>query len=890
MSNDYSQKGNFGMGGMHGGSFENLGTLAGVIENSQITNTIYAHNEKEDFIELDEKDFKTSLDYIYPEYYKHEETAEELSVKHILSQRVLLLDREIGDYTSLTWFADRLAKIMFSKHKFKILKCKKDRLNSLDIKILRKASNTSDKLLFIIENITLQEILPLKEISFFQKIQKKENLFLLCITKESIKSDWGEKSFKNYLLNTNDRISPELISKENFIQFYNKKLEYREKLICLGLTLFDGLAEDQFFAALEEVVARAWQKRDPSLKALDYCDIQNLYKEYFNFSDKQEQIQYIAPFKVIKPQIHRIDVSSVDIGNSELRIALFEAAWKRDSKYSLRRQVIAAISVLVVLVKESVTKSNFNWELYGDEEKSQNLRNAIARSLSDLGKVSISAIEAMQSALAQLGMNDDENIRDVAARAIATWYAYPEHKSKFFRTLESFYSLSSSLKKHYLEQARNNNSNQNKTLYKDNLGATIALSIYYAVEYAEANCLNTELIDWILELSTSKNLTVLNTLLNKTIVTATAFHLKQLYENKIIHKLLNQGLYFSFFIGSGIAKSFYKNQYQTVHLIINQWYEDYCQAKLPQKNKKSKNNIDANNDEVNVDEKALVIAFTYSFIDYEIFDGVFNINFVSCLENLFQLLILNSDSRVRKNILTSTLFTINKNQEKFKKYLDALIENLPKSRIDSIKGNIIEIILKNANEENINLILSNDEKIDPEEYFIFFRLIALAQEIKLDKDRKILKQTQAVNSLVKQIILNINVRQNNASKSNIWKIELLALQIAGASAFEILMNSIDSKLIESENIFDRSSDTIINFLAGGLLEIYLDQRSSLAPNSSTEFIKFENCEYPIWKKGKRPLTSIENYLIQWLKRSDKLATKELALYSLILFSKKRNIF
>ncbi len=68
--------------------------------------------------------------------------------------------------------------------------------------------------------------------------------------------------------------------------WYNTILNPREQLLALGLSFFDGLFDDQFFAAIEMVVEKVWQRRDSSLRALDYCDLDNL-RNFFTFVEAE---------------------------------------------------------------------------------------------------------------------------------------------------------------------------------------------------------------------------------------------------------------------------------------------------------------------------------------------------------------------------------------------------------------------------------------------------------------------------------------------------------------------------------------------------------------------------------------------------------------------------
>lgn len=228
-------------------------------------------------------------------------------------------------------------------------------------------------------------------------------------------------------------------SDEQFIRkLYYNILNPREQLLALGLSFFNGLFEDQLFAALERVVQDVWQKRDPSLISLDYCDLEQLQTQYFDLYKNNLYESKPDDFKVVKAKDYEIDLRSIKILSVENRQLLFKIAWE-----SHRRQIVTALDVLVDLVEESVVKENYygkgRWELYGDSIQQEKLRHVISETLTDIGLVSTSAFSAVEGLLFRIAINGDWQVRQVAASAIARWY--PVNRENLFRIIQKFYNI-----------------------------------------------------------------------------------------------------------------------------------------------------------------------------------------------------------------------------------------------------------------------------------------------------------------------------------------------------------------------------------------------------------------------------------------------------------------
>jgi hypothetical protein len=259
-------------------------------------------------------------------------------------------------------------------------------------------------------------------------------------------------------LDINEKINQEKLTeifalannqRESLKKWYNTYLSSREQLLAIGLSLFDGLFEDQFFAALEKVVEDVWQKRDASLQALDYSDLINL-SNYFEFTDFIVETNQLDGFKFVQTQDieNKLVLRQIALNRPNERRLLFEVAWD-----SHRRQILTTLPTLVNFIKESVQSNLSNWELSGGSVRRNQLHNVIIETISDLGLVSKNTTGKVQNALLELAAQREIAIQDVAARAIKRWYQYGGEQ-ELFKTLQQFYFLTINKQKELIDEKK----------------------------------------------------------------------------------------------------------------------------------------------------------------------------------------------------------------------------------------------------------------------------------------------------------------------------------------------------------------------------------------------------------------------------------------------------
>jgi len=202
-------------------------------------------------------------------------------------------------------------------------------------------------------------------------------------------------------------------------RWFNHILKPREQLLALGLNFFDGLFDDQCIAGIGKLVEHEWYRRDPSLQALDYCDLRDLH----NF------------FRLVEVPAEK--TKKFESWLLKQRKILFEVAWD-----SYRVRIQTALPLLVELVTYSVGQKTFDQKLYGipvgqhlygTKLRRDQLREVIGEAISDIGLIDSSEV---QESLLTLASHNNAGVHAVAARAIARWCEYG-HNNELFDTLKN---------------------------------------------------------------------------------------------------------------------------------------------------------------------------------------------------------------------------------------------------------------------------------------------------------------------------------------------------------------------------------------------------------------------------------------------------------------------
>ena len=357
-------------------------------------------------------------------------------------------------------------------------------------------------------------------------------------------------------------------------QWYHAVLDPREQLLALGLSLFDGLFDDQLFAALETVVENVWQRRDASLRALDYCDLDNL-RSFFSFVEAQDQ------------------TARIESRLPEQRRALFQVAWD-----SHRRQTLSALPVLTQLVTNSDNSRFFDSELYNTYARRRQLRSVIGETLSDIGLISARAV---QDALLTLAADSEPSVQAVAASALARWRVY-EHDRDLFDTLQAWQHETSVINAINAKLEGREEEIEESEGAQAYIRATMALTLRYAAQYDPPNQLAPQLCTLLEKLVRDRSELVRDRLANHTLPMIIPTHLDQLRDS-----LRDMVRYVPLItaIGASLAQA-YRKAPGKVMRIVGSWYSE-AQTRPAR---------GANSEITHRDALLAAVAMTYGYIDY----------------------------------------------------------------------------------------------------------------------------------------------------------------------------------------------------------------------------------------------------------------------------------
>lgn len=244
-------------------------------------------------------------------------------------------------------------------------------------------------------------------------------------------------------------------------------LPQKQQLVALGLALFEGLYEDQFFKMMELISEKFWKHADESMMALDYGDLDFAY-DYFRIENLET------------------GVGTIVCRYPQQRLEIIKTAWD-----SNRRHILAVLPVIINTAYNSVNKKYSDWERFGTLQRQVNIRWVIGNLLGETGLISTGSVE---NCLLLLSIQKRETLQRIAARALARWRESSD-ENLLFRFLQDW--LHGYMIENLIHLGNNEQDNgdeydisANPSLY---LKSTILFTLSYAAKYDYRNHLHPEL-------------------------------------------------------------------------------------------------------------------------------------------------------------------------------------------------------------------------------------------------------------------------------------------------------------------------------------------------------------------------------------------------------------
>lgn len=365
--------------------------------------------------------------------------------------------------------------------------------------------------------------------------------------------------------------------REAIFRWY-RQLDRTDQLLALGLVLFDGLPDDQIFAALELLVDEAWRRSDPNLPLFDYKDLERL-SAYFHLAESGD------------------DGTRIETSSSQKREAILQAAWELQ-----RRRLLAVVPAMTRLLHaispggprpeepaiqakasakaspQAAPESDNLWrftkgaerELFSSRRRAEQLQRSIIEALSRIGLLSFEAVEASFLELAA----GTEGFQTIVAKALAAWRG-EGHSKHLFNVLLAWWrdgSVATPTKSLVLRSKGNGEGPWAA------VRATVALAVGYALQYDQPNQLAPELQSLLQELVHDRHPEVRARVLELTLPLAAASHLRQLEPLLRSQIVGDQDHLYAIAFGASMAFSIRPPESLE---IVERWH-DFCRAQILQ--------------------------------------------------------------------------------------------------------------------------------------------------------------------------------------------------------------------------------------------------------------------------------------------------------------------
>ncbi len=442
--------------------------------------------------------------------------------------------------------------------------------------------------------------------------------------------------------------------KRRLRHWYHVGLSSREKLIAMGLCLFDGFYDDQFFAAMNVLVEHSWHKREPSLKGLDYCDLESL-SHYYTLNSQDGNGR-----------------KRVESHHPGLRKKFLEVVWD-----SHRRQILSALPVMERLVSDSVGPGSLNRELYGTPQQCSHLREEISDTLCCIGLKPENSIEGtvLEETLLGLASQEDIEVQTVVARAIARWRAYNQDE-KLFETIQRWQDKAPVWDWNDDDTDEQSRGKKKPETY---IKATVALTVGFAALYDQPNEMNHKLCDLLKQLAEdTRNGFILQRFSESTLPMVARLHVNQLRD---ILKEMTRHLSLDIAIGKSLASAYDVNPLVVVE-ILDAWVDEY----------KRNRPTHFSDDEISHYEAILATAaIAYGWMQYDKENGPITIE--DGFRRLKTILSKEISTYVRGAALYAVILQMLLNFERAEEHIKSLFAVMHKTEIQDLIKQLVDVHL-----------------------------------------------------------------------------------------------------------------------------------------------------------------------------------------------------
>jgi hypothetical protein len=304
-----------------------------------------------------------------------------------------------------------------------------------------------------------------------------------------------------------------------------------QKLIVLGITLFDGAYEGQVFAGFDRILQASWKHRNHQLRSIDYEDIIPL-KSYIKTEGR-----------IIQGKLEH------------QRKKIIRLAWNTH-----RRYILSALPVLMDIASASANKDEFDLDLF----QSTNHRSRIRRIISDtLSDIALHSFEDGNQPLLLLASKDNALVQTVTAMAISNWRSIDaESEKRMYEVLDLWQEDTAD----GLLTADKEEEVQRRLL--SNVRGAIALSLFFASAYDQPNTLSSGITDLLLKFLHNNETAIINRM------QFTVDNITDRHPVSMQYHLRNHFLQYDYYIrpaAYGLVKACNNGQYEAVRNILEDW-------------------------------------------------------------------------------------------------------------------------------------------------------------------------------------------------------------------------------------------------------------------------------------------------------------------------------